>query len=509
MAQKFKKPLSLEEKQSILSDVDDGIKKKSEIAAKYGIPRSTLSTILKNRYKIEAACVSNKFEPNRKRMRLAKNEEVEIALMKWISEIRSKNRPLTGDILQEKALFFADAFGVEDFQASSGWLQRFKDRHGIVCKKICGEENSVNSETVDTFLKNTLPLLLKKYKPCDIYNADETGLFWKALPDRTLHIRGQKCSGGKCSKERLTVLVACNMDGSDKLPLFVIGKSKKPRCFKNVKTLPLQYDANKTAWMTELIFTEWLKKFDKKLNRENRKICLILDNCAAHNDVPGLKAIKLEFLPPNTTSKLQPCDQGIIRCIKLHYRKEMIKRAIISFDKSVPFQINMLDALTILRNAWKAVTPNTITRCFKHSGFMTPENADEVNLDETNEILQEFQEAEARGIVPQNVTADDYVNMDDDTLTSEELSDSAIIDSITNKENDKDEENDSESDDESNGIKIPTLSEATTALDTVHRFLLGHENSSTYLNNIDDLQLYFKKCRNENMKQTSLMKYVF
>lgn len=105
MAQKFKKPLSLEEKQSILSDVDDGIKKKSEIAAKYGIPRSTLSTILKNRYKIEAACVSNKFEPNRKRMRLAKNEDVEIALMKWISEIRSKNTPLTGDILQEKALF--------------------------------------------------------------------------------------------------------------------------------------------------------------------------------------------------------------------------------------------------------------------------------------------------------------------------------------------------------------------------------------------------------------------
>lgn len=105
MAQKFKKPLSLEEKQSILSDVDDG-KKKSEIAAKYGIPRSTLSTILKNRYKIEAACVSNKFEPNRKRMRLAKNEEVEIALMKGIIEIRGKNRPLTGDILQEKALFF-------------------------------------------------------------------------------------------------------------------------------------------------------------------------------------------------------------------------------------------------------------------------------------------------------------------------------------------------------------------------------------------------------------------
>jgi len=60
---------------------------------------------------------------------------------------------------------------------------------------------------------------------------------------------GDKCSGGKRSKERITVLVGSNMDGSEKIPLFVIGKSKKPRCFRNAK-IPVEYEANKKAWMT-------------------------------------------------------------------------------------------------------------------------------------------------------------------------------------------------------------------------------------------------------------------
>src|SRR5699024_11532775 len=58
------------------------------------------------------------------------------------------------------------------------------------------------------------------------------------------------CSGGKLSKERVTVLVIVNMTGSIKKKLLVIGKSKKPRCFRNVKRLPVIYESNKKAWMT-------------------------------------------------------------------------------------------------------------------------------------------------------------------------------------------------------------------------------------------------------------------
>ena len=109
-----------------------------------------------------------------------------------------------------------------------------------------------------------------------IYNCDEFVLFYSCLPDKTLTFKGDKCFGSKTSNERLTVLVGCNADGCNKLPLFVIGKFKKPRCFKNVIELTLQYDANKSAWMTSELFLMWLKNMDQYFQKRNKKIALIL-----------------------------------------------------------------------------------------------------------------------------------------------------------------------------------------------------------------------------------------
>lgn len=65
---------------------------------------------------------------------------------------------------------------------------------------------------------------------------------------------GERCTSGKKSKERVTVLVGANMSGSEKLPLLVIGKSANPRAFKN-KEVPVAYKANKKAWMSGRIFS--------------------------------------------------------------------------------------------------------------------------------------------------------------------------------------------------------------------------------------------------------------
>ena len=61
-------------------------------------------------------------------------------------------------------------------------------------------------------------------------------------------------------KDRVTVLVGASMSG-EKLPLLIIGKSKSPRCFSGIKSLPLEYKANAKAWMTGEIFREWLQKW--------------------------------------------------------------------------------------------------------------------------------------------------------------------------------------------------------------------------------------------------------
>lgn len=56
-------------------------------------------------------------------------------------------------------------------------------------------------------LRSTLPNLLKNYSAQDIFNADETDLFYCCIPDKTLAFKGECCSGIKRSKERLTSVV--------------------------------------------------------------------------------------------------------------------------------------------------------------------------------------------------------------------------------------------------------------------------------------------------------------
>ena len=80
-----------------------------------------------------------------------------------------------------------------------------------------------------------LPDLIEGYEEQDIFNLDETGLFYRGLPDKTLNVKGTDCTGGKKSKERITVSLIANAAG-DIEKLLVIGKSAKPRCFRNLQT---------------------------------------------------------------------------------------------------------------------------------------------------------------------------------------------------------------------------------------------------------------------------------
>ena len=94
------------------------------------------------------------------------------------------------------------------------------------------------------------------YEPRNIYNMDETGLFYRALPDKTLRVKGEACSGGKKSKDRITLALCVNMEAEFE-KLLVIGKSAKPRCFKNIRQakLPMTWRFNKKAWMNSVLFT--------------------------------------------------------------------------------------------------------------------------------------------------------------------------------------------------------------------------------------------------------------
>ncbi|GBN32296.1 Tigger transposable element-derived protein 6 [Araneus ventricosus] len=146
--------------------------------------------------------------------------------------MRDKNVPISGPFIIEKALQFAKALGYDEFRGSNGWIEKFKRRHGIMPKVITGESKDVDDNDSENWITETLSKLLKDYQPENIFNADETALFFQCLPQKTLPFKKEKCFGGKQSKARLTVMLGANMTGPQKLKPLVIGRSKNSRCFK-------------------------------------------------------------------------------------------------------------------------------------------------------------------------------------------------------------------------------------------------------------------------------------
>ena len=111
---------------------------------------------------------------------------------------------------------------------SLGWLEGFKSRNGIRKRKQHGEAASANMDGAEDRMVE-LRVIVEPYPLKDVYNMDETGLFWKATPDTTLAT--EALSGTKKQKARISLGNCSNADGSDKPPLLVIGLSLKPHCF--------------------------------------------------------------------------------------------------------------------------------------------------------------------------------------------------------------------------------------------------------------------------------------
>ena len=182
---------------------------------------------------------------------------------------------------------------------------------------------------------------------------DETGCFWKALPDKGLAEKGKNCKGGKKSKLRLTIV---NALGVKEFKPIVIWKSENPRCFKKVNKskLPVFYFSQNKAWMTGNIMHQVLTKLNVKMKSKKRSILLFLDCAGCHPESlaePGKYSnIKIVFLPPNCTSVLQPLDLGIIKNFKVHYRKLLLQHVIGKIDDAesaheIVKSVNVLNAI--------------------------------------------------------------------------------------------------------------------------------------------------------------------
>ncbi|GBO16695.1 hypothetical protein AVEN_77070-1 [Araneus ventricosus] len=124
--------------------------------------------------------------------------------------------------------------------------------------------------------------------------------------------------------------------------------------------------------MTSEICEKWVQNLDKRMIALCRKIALVSANFQAHPKeiIQKLKIVAVFYLPPNTTSKLQPMDQGVIKNFKIHYRKRILRKGIAALknNQSMP-KINLQESISEISKAWNYdVTDRTIRNSFAKSG---------------------------------------------------------------------------------------------------------------------------------------------
>lgn len=373
--------LNIRQKVELLKKLESGVSTKS-LCDEYGIGSSTVYDLKKQKeqlLKFYAESDTPKLMEDRKTLHKPRNIDVDQVLMEWIRQRRSEKVPLDRSIIMAQAKNFHEQLKIPtNCEYSAGWFSKFKNRHGLRILSICGEKVSADQEGAEEFVEE-FQNLIKEHNltPEQIYNADETSLFWRYVPRKTYVAPEESApSGVKDSKERLTVLACSNAAGTHKCKLLIIGKSARPRALKNVKNIPVLYRANKRAWITQDLFTDWFQhhfvpearshSISIGLPRDS-KILLVLDNCTGHPAAELLEKdhASVVYLPPNCTSLIQPMDQGVLRSLKCRYKSDFLRRLLNSCNSGVGIkefakEYSIRDAIFNAANSWDSVSQETL-----------------------------------------------------------------------------------------------------------------------------------------------------
>ncbi len=215
--------LNLEQKVNLIKDQEQGLSYR-EWKDKLQISIGAVSNILKRKNEYISDYETNLNKNIKRKVNHDFSQTINDTVYEWFAAQRAKKIPVSGPILQGYARQIAHDLGdTSGFKASNGWLERFRTRYNVRFRAISGEAAAVNTDTMDDW-KKRLPKIIEGFDPKDVYNCDETGLFFKLMPDRSLVINKDDCVGGKRFKGRFTVLLCANWNGSDKMKPIVIGR---------------------------------------------------------------------------------------------------------------------------------------------------------------------------------------------------------------------------------------------------------------------------------------------
>lgn len=215
--------VSLEKKLEALKHLDQGqtIKK---VANELGVGEATVGDWKKKREEIEKWCSQRSAgmgseNVHRKTMKKGEFEKTSQALYTWFVEMKQNGSPVSGPILQSKALELHKSFneGIE-FTASNGWLERWKRRYGISGKKLSiTEEKSTDgvAETAAFVTKLETMFEEESLSLDENYTCDEKNMFPMKSP---VNSEENSSVGYDQSQDKLPTLVSSNLLGKTNLP---------------------------------------------------------------------------------------------------------------------------------------------------------------------------------------------------------------------------------------------------------------------------------------------------
>ncbi|XP_025103782.1 tigger transposable element-derived protein 4-like [Pomacea canaliculata] len=482
-----------------------------------------------------------------KRLRQGKHAELEDALHLWFASASAQNVVVTDAALRDTARQIGAELGVDDFQYSNGWLHRFKTRHRIASQRatsksrevlasqrlVCGEQPvehgqdipgdnhiGVDPSAVSITWRGVPGRWLNGYPCRDIYFLVATGLFYRLMPDRSLTTPDPSKGLDKPMKDRVSVVLCANAEGSEKLKPLIIGTVQDPPCLRGrlKSELCIEYRANQNALLGASLLRDFLQAFDRRMARENRRILLLLEDHTpiniTHTDLSHVRCL---FLPPSATChERQPVGAVMAQAFKSHYRRLVMQFLVAEVEAGRPLPlVELSDALRWSQLSWDHVTAEVIA-AFWHQVKLVPGDlqsspvaADIVKPSgaacDLHDLLQRL--GHATNIPPSHLmTPDEYLAVDNWLPTCELTSDAQPLALANSQKTGETSGGEEEKRDDLFGIASASTpskradvshEEAAKALDVLMRFF-----EQTPLARPDDIRaLSVIKCRVDHLCQ--------
>ena len=229
---------------------------KRALAREYDINEGAIRKMWDKREEILERSSKMSLEAKEKTFRssIGRFTHLEDLLYIWVDTMRRANLPVPPSLAIAKAKSIATSLSIPeaDFKASWQWLSRFRVRRGLQKMLLHGEGAEVNKSDPELMMElEELYSIIAQYDPENVYNMNETGLFYRLLPRYSLLMPDEDISstrGKKKSKDRVSLIVCANALGTHKIPCALIGKPKEPACIKD-RQWPLPYFNPAKAWM--------------------------------------------------------------------------------------------------------------------------------------------------------------------------------------------------------------------------------------------------------------------